>query len=117
MVQPSADFFSMEHHLEYISVGTAGFHELNTVFVTNSDHMLVDLLLNTDLCSLGVSFMDSRYEQYDIHPVELKNCDKCLLYGYVKRRQTKLSAEADDFLGLLQKSLKGKSDSCYNKME
>lgn len=49
------DFFSMEHHLENVSMGVIDPKVLNNVVYTNSDHLTIDLLLHTDVCSLGLA--------------------------------------------------------------
>ena len=48
------DFFSMEHHLETVSMGLIDTKNLNHAAYTNSDHLTVNLLLYTDVCSLGL---------------------------------------------------------------
>ena len=51
------DFFSMEHHLEKVSMGVIDSEQLHHVVSTNSDHLTIDLLLHSDVCSLGLDFM------------------------------------------------------------
>lgn len=97
-VQGTKDFFSMEHHLDHISVGAISTENLKSVVKTNSDHLVIDLLLYTDICSLGIDFMTKKYEQYDIKPIKINNCDRCLSIGYVKQKQTELSPEAYHFI-------------------
>ena len=57
------DFFSMEHHLETVSMGVIDTKNLNHAAYTNSDHLTVNLLLYTDVCSLGLDFMYEPYSQ------------------------------------------------------
>ena len=69
-IQGVRDFFSMEHHLEMVSMGVIDPSVMKHVVYSNSDHLVTNFLLHTDVCSLGLNFMYRPYEQYDI----------CLLY-------------------------------------
>lgn len=97
-IQGVKDFFSMEHHLEQISVGVVGTENLDSTVRTDSDHLTVDMLLYTDLCCLGIDFMHPQYQQYDIRPVRINGCDRCLVIGYVMKRNAQLSLEAQGFI-------------------
>lgn len=89
------DFFSMEHHLETVSVGVIDTRSLNYVIFTNSDHLTINLLLHTDICSLGLNFMYSPYEQYDINPLEINGCEPFLQIGYIRTIDRPLSIQAN----------------------
>ncbi|MDO4293402.1 MAG: LysR family transcriptional regulator [Eubacteriales bacterium] len=99
------DFFSMEHHLENVSVGIIDTHALNYVVYTNSDHLTVNLLLHTDICSLGLNFMYGPYEQYNIKPLEINGCEPFLQIGYVRAQESPLSAQAEWMIGAFRKML------------
>ena len=43
---------------------------LNTVVHTNSDHMTMNLLMQSDICSLGIDFLYEDYKQYPIRNTE-----------------------------------------------
>ncbi|WP_195462410.1 LysR family transcriptional regulator [Anaerotruncus colihominis] len=88
------DFFSMEHHLETVSVGVIDTRSLKYVVYTNSDHLTINLLLHTDICSLGLNFMYTPYEQYDIKPLEINGCEPFLQIGYIRDPERALSAQA-----------------------
>ncbi|MDS0526890.1 LysR family transcriptional regulator [Clostridium sp. SHJSY1] len=105
-VQPIKDLFSLEHHLESISVGAINMENFNNIIQTNSDNLTIDLLLNTDVCSFGIDFMNENYEQYKIKPLSIKGCTKCLLIGYVKHKDTELTKEATEFINYIKKTLK-----------
>lgn len=97
-VRGTHDFFSMEHHLQQVSVGAIGTEQLNHVIYTNSDHMTVDLLLHTDICSLGINLMCKKYEQYPIKALEIKNSEPFLVIGYVSQNEHILSESARNFI-------------------
>lgn len=92
------DYFSMEHHLAHVSLGAIGTDTLNYTIYTNSDHLSIDLLLHTDVCSIGIDFLYSEYEQYDIKPLRINNCEPFLVIGYVYGEDHKLSESARWFV-------------------
>ncbi|WP_069999796.1 LysR family transcriptional regulator [Cellulosilyticum sp. I15G10I2] len=104
-VQPSKDFFSMEHHLDQISIGALCMNKFNTIIHTNSDHVLINLLLHTDICSFGIKFLHADFKQYDIKSVDIIGCEKCLLIGYVKRKNEELSHEVSEFLMMVDQAI------------
>lgn len=99
------DFFSMEHHLEQVSLGAFGTEQLNYVIYTNSDHMNVELLLNTDICSLGINLVYKKYENYPIRSVQIKNSEPFLVIGYVTQNEHILSESAKEFIDNFKKLL------------
>lgn len=88
------DFFSMEHHLEHVSMGVLNTENLCNVVYTNSNHLNISLLLQSDVCSLGLDFMYKPYEQYDIKPLSINGCEPFLQIGYVHAPEHPLSPAA-----------------------
>lgn len=88
------DFFSMEHHLESVSMGIIDTKNLRHCVYTNSDHLYTDLLLYTDVCSLGLDFMHTPYEQYDIKSLEINGCEPFLQIGYIRDPERTLSEQS-----------------------
>jgi DNA-binding transcriptional LysR family regulator len=101
-IQGNKDYFSMADQLHEFSLGSVRTEQLNHVVHTNSDHCMLDMLLYTDLCSMGLDFMNSKYLQYDISMVKINHCDRCLLVGYVSKGEDALK----DYERLYIKSLK-----------
>lgn len=99
------DFYSMEHHLEQVSMGAIDTKNLQHVVYTNSDHMVIDLLLYTDVCSLGLDFMYEPYAQYDIKPLSIIGCEPFLQIGYISDPERPLSAQAKWVLGHFREML------------
>lgn len=97
------DYFSVEHHFSHVNLNSLNFTNFNDIILTNSDHLVVDLLEQTDICYLGINFMEKNSKQYDIKLVKIENSEKFLNLGYVKHKMTKLSAEAEMFLNRLKK--------------
>lgn len=99
------DFFSLEHHLEPVSVGAISNKQLHNAVLTNSDHFSIDLLLRSDMCSIGIDLMCKQYEQYPIKVLRLNNCEPFLVIGYVKEQESKLSQYSKLFLEKLCQEL------------
>lgn len=92
------DYFSMEHHLAQVSVGAISTEQLNYSMFTNSDHLNIDLLLHTDICSIGIDFMHPPYEQYDIKALRINNCEPFLVIGYIYPEGGELSDHSSWFI-------------------
>lgn len=99
------DYFSMEHHLESVSLGAIQTENLNYVVYTNSDHMVIDVLMETDICSLGIDFLADKYKQYDIKALSISHCEPYLVIGYVIAEEKELSEQAQWFINEFQKLL------------
>ena len=99
------DFFSMEHHLEQVSMGVIDPSVLRHVVYTNSDHLTINLLLNTDVCSLGLNFMHKPYEQYSINSLKVNGCEPFLTIGYVQDPDHPLTPQAQWLLEHFKKML------------
>lgn len=97
-VRGERDFFSMSHHLEKVSMGVIDSEKLCHVVYTNSDHLVIDLLLYSDACSLGLDFMHEPYIQYPIKALPIKGCEPFLQIGYVFDPDRTLSDCADSFI-------------------
>ena len=92
------DFFSMEHHLAQVSLGAISVEKLNYAMYTNSDHLNIDLLLHTDVCSLGINFLYPKYEEYNIKALPINNCEPFLVIGYVRAEEGGISEAAQWFI-------------------
>ncbi|WP_294407282.1 LysR family transcriptional regulator [uncultured Clostridium sp.] len=106
-VQSTKDFFSVEQYLEKLYlVNKSENNRFTRVVTTNSDHAMIDLLINTDLCSVGVRFMNDRYSEYDIRPIDIEGYEYEIYVGYIKRKSEVLSKEAEGFINLLTKIIR-----------
>lgn len=95
----------MEHHLEKVSMGVIDSEQLHHVVSTNSDHLTIDLLLHSDVCSLGLDFMYESYAQYAIKPLSVNGCEPFLQIGCVYDPERALSAQAQWVVDHFQKML------------
>lgn len=106
LIQMKKDFFSMEHDIEHISMGVLHTGKLYNIINTNSDNFLIDMLLHTDVCNLGIRFINPNYIKSNIRAITLEDCQKCLLMGYIKPKGHVLSTEAKHFLETLNTAIK-----------
>ena len=75
-------------------MGVIDTKNLHHVVYTNSDHLNIDLLLYTDVCSLGLDFMYTPYSQYDIKALPVNGCEPFLQIGYVRDPARTLSEQS-----------------------
>ena len=92
------DFFSMEHHLDRVSLGAISTDKLKYAMYTNSDHLNINLLIHTDVCSLGIDFLSPHYKQYSIKSLKINNCEPFLVLGYVYQNDSNLSSAGQWFI-------------------
>lgn len=104
-VRGTQEYFAMDHHLEQISLGAIATEKLKYVAYTNSDHMTINLLLNTDICSLGIDFISDPYRQYDVRALRIADSEPFLSIGYVHDFDRPLSTEALEFVRRFQATL------------
>ncbi len=71
----------MEHHLSHVSLGAISTEQLHYSVYTNSDHLTINLLMNTD-----------------VRQLQINNCEPFLLIGYICPDDAKLSTAADWFI-------------------
>ncbi|MBF4695023.1 LysR family transcriptional regulator [Fusibacter ferrireducens] len=96
------DFFSMEHHLDEVNVGTIGFEKLDFAVYTNSEHFVTNLLLKTDIVELGINLASSKYHQYDIKNLWIEEEYTYLSIGYVMEKDHVLTNTAKEFVEYLK---------------
>ena len=77
-----------------VSMGVIDPGVMKHVVYSNSDHLVTNFLLHTDVCSLGLNFMYRPYEQYDIKPLAINGCEPFLQIGYVRTPERPLSPQA-----------------------
>lgn len=73
------------------------------VMVTNSRHLLTQMLLETELGNISCGIVPEENAKEGIHAIPIKGTENSILFGYVKRRRDGLSSEADRFVSYLLK--------------
>nr|WP_294492514.1 LysR family transcriptional regulator [uncultured Mediterraneibacter sp.] len=92
------DYFSMEHHLETVSLGIIRREMLNNVICTTSEYVVLNALVNTDICSMGVNFFRDQYREYGVKTLAIDGCEPFITVGYVSGENQELSRPGMEFI-------------------
>lgn len=104
-IRGAKDFFSLDHHMDRISVGFADSALLQNAVYTNSDASITELLTNTSLCLLGADTVAKKYEEQGLRAVPVTDSDIQLSIGYVYPDGYKMGVHARAFINLFTKTL------------
>lgn len=99
------DYFSMEHHLESVSLGIIKREMLNNVICTTSEYVFINALVNTDICAMGVNFPRDQYQEYGVKTLTINDCEPFLAVGWVARENHELSRPCVEFIKRLKQVL------------
>ena len=100
-IQGVRDYFSMEHHLESVSMGVINQKNLHHAILSNSDFVYVNALDQTDICGLGLCLPGEQYWIHQVKMLPIIGCEPVLTVGCVFVEGQKLSAPAEKFVQLL----------------
>lgn len=92
------DYFSVEHHFAHVNLNAISSSQFNDVILTNSDYLISGILQHTDICYLGIDFMNEDYKQYKTKMIKIENSDNFLSLGYIKHKLTNLSEHGEKFI-------------------
>lgn len=109
-VQLEEDYFTLSDMLESLMPSQINGNTLRRVVVTNSDHAMVQMLKNTDLCNLGSYWLRDTFRQYDFQRIPITGSEEEVMFGYLKARQESLSMIAEAFLSFVKKSLEEEAE-------
>lgn len=101
-IQMEDDFFSIEDLLYDLPRFRGKRQELNRIIRTNSNHMMVQMLQETELCNLGSYWLKDRYRHNDFGRIPVEGFEGKVSFGYVKKRGRSLTARAGEFLDFLR---------------
>lgn len=104
-VQLEEDYFTLSDMLESLMPNKVNGSLLKRVMVTNSDHAMIQMLKNTDLCNLGSYWLQGVYRQYDFHRIPICGFEEKVLFGYLRAKQEPLSEIGREFLDFVKKAL------------
>ena len=96
------DYFSMEHHLESVSLGIIRREMLDNVICTTSEYVFMNALLNTDICGMGADFLTDQYREYGVKTLTINDCEPFLAVGCVSRENHDLSRPGVEFIERLK---------------
>ncbi|OOB80544.1 MAG: hypothetical protein BEN19_04415 [Epulopiscium sp. Nuni2H_MBin003] len=88
------DFFSVEHHFDYVNLSDISTNQLKEIVVTNSDHLVTEMLNDTDLCYIAVN-VDLKDNP---SCVNIEDKEKNLVLGYIKKANVPLNNNTIKFL-------------------
>ncbi len=95
------DFFSVEHHFDYVSLNEINTTHFKDKVLTNSDHLVSAMLEKTDLAYLGI---DTKV-RVEGSKISIASEQKRLTLGYIQTKSSILSDTVEAFLTLLKSSL------------
>lgn len=101
-VQLKDDFFSVEDILEESEIFRKKKCHLPKVVSTNSGHMMIQMLQNTDLCNIGSYWLSDLYRRYDFGRIPIRGYEDRITFGYLKYSRKTLVPQMEDFLDFLK---------------
>ena len=99
-MQELSDFFSMEHHLEQVSVGVEQMEKMHALIYTNSEHFTTALVEETEMMDLGIDLPCE--ERGIMHHVTIEGLDDILVLGYVVEKSHALSKPAREMIEMFR---------------
>lgn len=75
------------------------------IMVTNSRHLMIRMLRDTELCSIGCGICPEIIGVEEIRGIPIKGNKACITFGYVKRKRDELSPEARKFVDYVKEHL------------
>lgn len=97
-VQMEEDFFTLLELSEGLLADALPGRMLDQTVMTNSDHMVIHLLQETDLCNLGTYWRHDRCSSEGISMISIDGCEETIGFGYLKRKGEALDGFGAGFL-------------------
>lgn len=104
-IQMEDDFFSVEAMLEELPAFRARKMRLKKAVTTNSGHMMIQMLQNSDLGNVGSYWLSSSFRKHDFGKIRIEGLEKKISFGYLKYQGRELAPETEAFLTFLQGAL------------
>lgn len=103
-VRELPDYFSMENGLEEENLDAIHPDLLHSRVCSNSEHLTMNFLLQTDVVELGIRITPPRQSKTEqtIHELIIEGEDTDLVLGYIFQKERLLSSEAYAFVKQLQ---------------
>ncbi len=89
------DFFSIEDEFRHLSLGILEPENIKFDVTTNSEHLAMSLLMNTDIVDIGIDFDYPKHDERKIKKLPIKGGDTLLTIGYIIENGRALSEYAD----------------------
>lgn len=104
-MQELSDFFSMEHHLEQVSVGVEQMDKMQALIYTNSEHFTTALVEQTEMVDLGIDLPFFEEDHAAMHHVTVEGLDDMLVLGYVVEKGHTLSQPAQELIDRFRRQI------------
>lgn len=105
-IQLEDDFFAVEDLLYDLPHPQGKKQLLNRVVNTNSNHMMIQMLENTELCNLGSFWLRDLYRQHDFGRITVEGFEGKVSFGYVRDSDRTLGMQEKAFLEFLREVMR-----------
>lgn len=105
-IQFEDDFFAIEDLLDDLPEFHTKKQALTRLVHTNSDHMMIQMLRETQLCNLGSYWLKDMYRQYNFGRILIEGFEKKISFGYLKHRASPINDYAEGLLDFITKTLR-----------
>ena len=105
------DFFSIEDGFRRLSLGILDHEKIQFDITTNSEHLALSLIKNTDVVDVGIDFDYPKHNSNEIKKLPIIGGDTKLTLGYIIEKDRTLSEYADILIKYIQKNI------THNNME
>lgn len=102
LVQAYEDEFALNHYWESVKGQEEDLFSDKVSVITNSDYVMSMLLRNTNLCNVSSEHLENRSQ---FQGKALFDGQKCVSFGYVKRRDEEIIPLAGEFLSYIKNRL------------
>lgn len=89
---------------------------LESVVVTNSDCVMMQLLQTTDLANIGSGYITADVDEKELNGIPLFEKENVVMFGYIRRRQEEHSEWGKRFLEFMMANLES-GDPVKDQME
>ncbi|MGI6096033.1 MAG: LysR family transcriptional regulator [Lachnospiraceae bacterium] len=104
-VQTQEEVFSLGHSLGHLKEDLTVSEELERVVITNSEHVMIQLLMTTNLCNISCDILTDRFIDHPIRAIPLEEAGKGITFGYVKRKEVLPGQLTEEFIIYVKEAL------------
>lgn len=109
-IQSTKDYFSIEHHLHSISLGMTKAGSFHNVVTTNSDNLLIEMLLYTDICNFSINLLKDAYRIHAIRALRIEELANAFRLAAYAGASSSLAANTSVFSNFCARSFSGKGN-------
>ena len=109
-IQMEDDFFNVEELLQQRYKNNSEGRELHRVIRTNSDHMMIQMLEEGDICNIGSYWLKNMYKEHNFGCITIDGYQGKISFGYLKHRGKPLKDNAMRFMEMLEPAVEKDSE-------